>query len=267
MESFLIRILILFSLLINFTLANANTNTNQGSFQDKSIAQESNSAEDDIENEFDDMENEFENEFETKKELIDPLEAYNRTITSFNDFTYLYVIDPVSEVYRYVIPEELRFCTANFFNNLSAPSSALNNLLQGKFKQSLTELTRFVLNTTLGIGGLGDFSKEVLGIEKHQEDFGQTLGFYGVGRGFPIVLPLLGPSNLRDVTGYVGDYFTNPKVYLDNIPLSLGLSGYEKLNLMSLHVRTYKEMRKNAIDLYPFLQNFYEQYRQKQISE
>ncbi len=267
----MIRLLVLFSLIVHFSFADETLLSETSSIENNATlhvetADES-EFEDEFENEEGGFEDEFKDEFAPQKQVFDPLEGYNRAMTTFNDYSYMYVLDPLAKGYKSIIPDDIRQCVSNFFDNLATPTSILNNLLQGKFKRSGTELTRFVLNSTLGLGGLGDFSKDVLGIEKHQEDFGQTLGFYGVGRGFPVVLPLLGPSNMRDLTGFVGDYFTNPKVYLNDIPLSMGLSVYERFNLMSLNAQSYEEIRENAIDLYPFLQNFYEQYRQKQISE
>ncbi len=213
----------------------------------------------------DDEFSEFEDEFQTKEVRFDPLEGHNRVMTSFNDFAFTNTIEPITRAYKYVVAKEIRFFVSNFFDNLKSPMRFINNLLQGKIKNSGEELFRFTLNTTMGIGGLADPAKEIFKIEKHPEDFGQTLGFYGVGKGFPIVLPFFGPSNLRDTIGLVGDYFMHPKSYLDDTILSVGVSGYERINYLSFRLEDYKNFKKDAIDLYPFLQDFYENYRQQEI--
>lgn len=209
----------------------------------------------------------FEDEFEPQVERFDPLNKYNRAMTSFNDFTYLHVFNPIARGYRAVVAEEIRYSVANFFDNLAAPVRCINNLLQGKFKNSGEELFRFTLNTILGVGGFGDPAKVIFNVDRHPEDFGQTLGYYGVGAGFPIVWPFLGPSNLRDSVAFVGDYYSDPTSYIKNHLIALGVSSYGRVNYMSLHIEEYDSIRKDAIDLYPFLQDFYEKHRENLISQ
>lgn len=213
------------------------------------------------------FEDDFASEYASPKQRFDPLSGYNRAMTSFNDFTYMHVIDPAARGYKSVVADDIRFVVGNFFDNLLAPMRFANNLLQGKIKNSGDELFRFVVNTTMGVGGFGDAGKEVFGIQRHPEDFGQTLGFYGVGSGFPIVLPIFGPSNVRDSIGLVGDYFANPINYLDNQNVAIGLNAYNKLNYVSLHVDDYGTIKKDAIDLYPYLQDLYEEHRKNQIEQ
>lgn len=220
-----------------------------------------------IGNEIESLEDEFSNEYTTPKPKFDPLSGYNKAMTSFNDFTYINVINPVAKGYKKVVAKDIRFSVNNFFDNLMSPMRFLNNLLQGKIKNSGDELFRFVANTTMGVGGFGDAGKEIFGIEKHPEDFGQTLGYYGVGSGFPIVLPIFGPSNVRDSVGFIGDFFSNPVNYLDNRWLALGLNSYNKLNYVSLHVGEYESIKKDAIELYPFLQDLYETHRKNEIKK
>lgn len=212
------------------------------------------------------FDDDFASEYTTPKPKLDPLSGYNRAMTSFNDFTYINIIDPTARGYKTVVANEIRFVVANFFDNLLAPMRFLNNLLQGKIKNSGDELFRFVVNTTIGVGGFGDASTELFGAQKHPEDFGQTLGFYGVGSGFPIVLPIFGPSNIRDSVGFVGDYFSNPINYIDSRWVSVGLGGYERINYTSLHVDDYNSIKKDSIDLYPYLQDLYEKHRQNEIN-
>lgn len=214
----------------------------------------------------DDFEN-FEDDFEAPKEIFDPLSGYNRFMTNFNDKAFVHVISPVAKGYRDFVDVSVRDSFSNFFDNLLFPVRFVNNLLQGKFKNSGEELFRFAVNTTLGVGGFGDAGEDIFGIKPHREDFGQTLGFYGVGSGFPIVLPFLGPSNLRDVVGLGGDYFLTPLSYVDNIYLSFGGRGVELINTLSFRVKEIETLRKNAMDLYPFMQDFYENYRNDAIKE
>ena len=219
----------------------------------------------------------FGDEFSDNKEreLFDPLSGYNRVMTSFNDTLYVYVLDPVLlKGYNY-IPEPVRVSVNNFFDNLYFPVSVTNNILQLKFKNTGTESLRFVINSTLGVLGLFDPALSWFGLEEHQEDFGQTLGYYGVGGGFHIVLPFFGPTNLRDLTGDFIDFYVNPIYYVDirkynllqNSYQSWGVITYKKFNKISLYTKEYENVRQDALDLYPFMRDLYEQNRQKQIEE
>ncbi len=212
---------------------------------------------------------------EKEKEIFDPLSGYNRVMTSFNDGLYVYVLDPVLlKGYNY-IPEPVRVSVNNFFDNLNYPVSVVNNILQLKFKNTGTESLRFVINSTVGILGLFDPAQSWFGLEDHQEDFGQTLGYYGVGGGFHIVLPFFGPTNLRDLAGDFIDFYVNPIYYVDvrrynivrNTYQGWGLVTYKEFNKMSLYTKEYDNVRQDALDLYPFLRDLYEQSRQKKIEE
>ena len=218
----------------------------------------------------------LETEFNTKsEEIFDPLSGYNELMTSFNDNFYEYILRPTAEGYSYIVPEMARNGVSNFFDNLFFPIRLVNNLLQFKFNNSLEETERFVLNSTMGILGFRDVADEELGIKEHKEDFGQTLGFYGVGSGFHVVLPILGPSNVRDIVGLAGDYWLNPINYiesrdanlLDNTAESFYVTAYYTINETSLHVKEYENIKKDAIELYPFLRSLYESRRNKLISE
>ena len=131
-------------------------------------------------------------------EVYDPFEKFNRGMFWFNDKAYFYVMKPVAKGWRWLAPEPLRLGIRNFFSNLRAPIRFVNAALQGKFRDAGNELTRFGVNSTLGIGGLFDPAKAHFGIERKIEDTGQTLAHYGVGPGPYLVLPFLGPSNFRD---------------------------------------------------------------------
>lgn len=143
----------------------------------------------------------------------DPLEPVNRVVFKFNETADKYALRPVAKAYADVTPAPVRGGITNFFDNLQEPRNILNALLQLKIVQAGKNLGRFVLNTTAGLGGFIDVASEV-GIGKHEEGFGQTLGYWGVGEGWYLMLPLLGPSTNRDLVGFVGDGFVNASFYL-----------------------------------------------------
>ena len=226
----------------------------------------------------DSLENEFDTEFsEDKKEVFDPLSGYNRIITSFNDKVFINILNPISEGYAYILHENIRVGIDNFFENIMFPVRFSNNLLQLKFKNSGEELERFLVNTTWGILGFMDPATKKLDIKAHKEDFGQTLGFYGVGDGFHVVLPFLGPSNLRDIVGITADSYTSPlstsgdKFTQYKIPNTtmeqIGIKTFDVINSNSLKLGQYESLKKDALDLYPFLRDVYTQARKKQIEE
>ena len=144
---------------------------------------------------------------------IDPWEGMNRGIYGFNDRVDTYVLRPVAKAYGR-LPNPIRRGVGNFFTNLQEPANALNQLLQGKPWQSLSDGGRFLVNSTLGLGGLIDVATPV-GLAAHQEDFGQTLGVWGLAPGNYLVLPFAGSSSVRDAFGRVVDMFTNPIGYLE----------------------------------------------------
>ena len=226
----------------------------------------------------DSLENEFDTEFsENKKEVFDPLSGYNRLMTSFNDKVFINILNPISEGYAYIVHENIRIGIDNFFENIMFPVRFSNNLLQLKFKNSSEELGRFLVNTLWGLGGFMDPATKELNMKAHKEYFGQTLGFYGVGEGFPIVLPFLGPSNLRDMVGIVGDSYISPlsttgdsdlRYKIPNTFLEqVGIQTFDVINSTSLTLGEYESLRKDALDLYPFLRDIYSQARKKQIEE
>lgn len=219
----------------------------------------------------------FSDEFsEPKKEVFDPLSGYNRVMTNFNDYLFMNFIDPyVFKSYDAIAPQVVRSSVKSFFDNLKFPITFVNNLLQMKFQRAWTDVERFGVNTTFGLFGFFDPATTWLGLEKSNEDFGQTLGYYGVGSGFPVVLPFLGPSNLRDLAGSFGDTMADPLYYSDyrqvntvqNQNESWGIISYRYLNAGSLQADEYKEFRKDALDLYPFMRDAYEQSREMLIKE
>ncbi len=198
---------------------------------------------------------------------LDPLSGYNRLMTQVNDRIYFWLLKPISQGYAVVIPEGGRLAVSRFFSNLLMPVRFVNNLLQLKPKRAGTELARFTINTTVGVLGFGDPAADKFDLQPSPEDFGQTLGHYGVGSGFHIVLPLLGPSNLRDTLGLVPDYYLDPVNYVDDFETKLAIHAYKQVNHTSLHIGEYESLKLDAVDLYTFLRDGYEQRRVKQIEE
>jgi phospholipid-binding lipoprotein MlaA len=139
----------------------------------------------------------------------DPFEGLNRGIYAFNQKLDDWVMKPVAETYEDGVPREVRDRVRNVFANLADPMIGANNLLQGKFTEGVEDLWRFVINTTVGLLGMHDPASD-LGLEKHNEDFGQTFGRWGMGPGPYLVLPVLGSNSVRDGVGTVGDFYTNP---------------------------------------------------------
>ncbi len=147
----------------------------------------------------------------------DPLESINRGVYKFNDVTDKAVFKPVATAYKTVTPSPIRSGVSNFFNNLGSITNILNNLLQFKFANAFSETGRFVINTTFGLAGFIDVAG-MDNVPAHKEDFGQTLGYWGVGSGAYLVLPFIGPSSLRDTTGLIVDTTTtDPITYTHNI--------------------------------------------------
>ena len=257
--------------------------SNPASAQEKSPESVQMISETETDEEFDDG---FEDEFENaEEEIFDPLSGYNSVMTEFNDGFYVYVLDPVARGYRWIMPDPARRGVKNFFHNLLFPIRFVNNALQLKPINAGEEMFRFIINSTVGIFGIWDPAKEWFGLEAHEEDFGQTLGYYGVGGGFHIVLPFLGPSNLRDMFSLYPDMQMDPVYYVESRPYNfpkkegeyLGMSrqALQQTNLLmlktvnreSLRIGQYENLKKDAIELYPFLRDVYEQNRAKLIEE
>lgn len=221
----------------------------------------------------------FDEEFSKKEEveIFDPLSGYNRVMTNFNDSFYTNILNPVSTSYSETVNESVRVGISNFFNNLLFPIRFVNNLLQFKFQNSAEELGRFVVNTIWGLGGFMDPAKNELGWIEHDEDFGQTLGYWGVGEGFHVVLPFLGPSNLRDMVGLVADSYASPLSTTgssdvqykipQNTTEQLAIKSVDTVNEVSLKLGQYENIKKDALDLYPFLRDIYTQNRNREIEE
>lgn len=212
---------------------------------------------------------EFEDEFDDDAgfALFDPLRGYNRFMFQVNDRLYYWMLKPVAKTYGRIVPEQARVAVVRFFRNLAFPRNVVNNVLQGEFRDAGTECARFGINTTAGVLGLFDVAGSRLGLSPKREDFGQTLGRYRIGDGYPLVLPILGPSNLRDAVGLVPDYFLDPVSYIDGLGIRLAIRAHDRTNYVSLHIGEYERLTASALDPYVFVTDAYKQNRDKKIQE
>lgn len=201
--------------------------------------------------------------------IADPLERLNRGIFWVNDKLYFYLIKPVAKGYRLVLPRQARISVGNAFANAATPVRAANDLLQFNFHSLSTELYRMIVNSTVGLGGLFDPAASLAGVEKvDDEDFGQTLGYYGAGHGFYLVLPIIGPSSLRDAAGGLVDTFADPIRYADLTFLEyFGVKSFKVVNGLSLDRDTYESIVRDSLDPYLFIRAAYAQRRVAQIGK
>jgi len=193
----------------------------------------------------------------------DPLEPVNRAVYTFNETADRYVLRPVAKGYDKVMPGFARTGVSNFFDNLGYPTVILNDLLQLKGQMLAQDFCRFVLNTTFGIGGLIDVATPG-GLPANDEDFGQTLGYWGLGEGWYLMLPLLGPSNNRDLVGRVGDGAVSPLYYVDETEVTIPLG---VLNAVDDRARLLGADRflEQQLDRYVFVRTIYLQNRQNKV--
>ena len=210
---------------------------------------------------------EYNNEDLENNRIADPLYYWNISMYHFNDKFYFWLLKPVAQGYSAIAPEPVRIAVSNFFQNLTTPIRFVGNLLQLKLKNAGDELVRFVTNSTQGLAGFMDVAKSHYGIATHDEDIGQALGSYGIGHGFYLVWPFLGPSSLRDTAGLVGDTLLNPVTYVNPMETAIGIRAYDRVNETTFHIGDYEDMKEAAIDPYVSLRNGYVQHRKKQVKE
>ena len=202
-------------------------------------------------------------------DVNDPIEPVNRFIFGFNQIVEDLILRPIAYTYNALMPDPGKEAVTNFLNNLSSPVVLANDLLQGEGERAWQTTQRMVINTTVGLGGLWD-AAEYFGIEEHREDFGQTMAVWGVGEGFYLVLPILGPSNPRDAIGKFGvDTFLDPVgLYLVNTNQEewqyarLGVTGVTEYADI---VEELDSLRETSIDYYAAIRSFYRQRRQAEI--
>jgi phospholipid-binding lipoprotein MlaA len=199
--------------------------------------------------------------------IADPLESVNRFFFKVNDKLYFWVLRPAARGYGKAVPEDFRVLFSNFYKNVTAPIRIVNKLLQLKPKQAGIEFTRLAINSTIGVGGLRDCAGDCFGIRPYDADFGQTLGYYGVGQGFFIMWPLLGPSTARETVGYGFDWLLYPATWLVSTPVSAGVRAHDRVNSLSFHVGDYEALKKAAVDPYLAVRNAYIQNRAAFVDE
>ncbi len=203
-------------------------------------------------------------------DVNDPLEPMNRAIFGFNEFVQDGFLGPVAHAYNDHVPAKVRLGVGNFLTNLASPVYFVNNLLQGDITGALQVFVRFFVNSTVGMGGIADVVSDVDG-KPRKEDFGQTLGVWGFGEGFYLVLPVFGPSNPRDAVGkFLVDPYFNPfglwvsNTDRDNLAYSeMGLSGVDEYSSV---VDELEQIQKTSVDYYAAIRSLYRQKRKSEIS-
>ncbi|PHS79306.1 MAG: hypothetical protein COB59_02580 [Rhodospirillaceae bacterium] len=208
-------------------------------------------------------------EVEEMEATNDPLEPVNRVFFEFNRGLDTLLLRPVSSLYKALMPPPIQKIVHNFLNNLKTPVILLNDLLQGEMARAGDTATRFVINTTVGILGFGDPATD-MGYKAHSEDFGQTLGAWGMGEGMYLVLPIFGPSNPRDAVGKVVDVLTDPvwqyaqntdKEYIPNQRFAAELIDFRARNMEEID-----DLEKTSLDYYAAVRSLYRQVRNDEIN-
>ena len=198
-------------------------------------------------------------------DATDSLESYNRAMFRFNDAVDKAIFKPVAKVYRRVLPEPVTTSITNFFSNLNDMVILVNDLLQFKFHLAAMDSSRIVFNTTFGVLGLFDVASR-MELPKHNEDFGQTLGYWGFSEGYYLVLPLLGPSTVRDTFGLVGNFYVNPITWAtDSDAVEWGLWGLDLINRRAGLLRIERALADSQIDPYSFQRSAYLQMRRNLV--
>lgn len=197
----------------------------------------------------------------------DPLESWNRQVFAMNMTFDHAILKPTAQAYTTVVPEPARTGIHNFLTNFTMPATFANDVLQGEMTLATQSLGRFGLNSTIGLGGLVDVATPA-GIPRHDSDFGQTLGVWGVGGDPYLVLPLLGPSDPRDLVGYAADTFSDPLIYLgirDYAYWSMGRGALAIVDTRARNLTTLDELQQSSVDLYASTRSLYRQYRAAHI--
>ena len=196
----------------------------------------------------------------------DPWERFNRVMFNFNQRVDRRVLKPVARAWNFVVPELMQQSLSNAFENVAMPRRFINSLLQLKIEGAGRELARFFINISMGVGGFFDPATQ-FGIRPSEEDFGQTLGYWGVGPGPFLVLPLLPPLTVRDGVGFAADAASQPLGYIAPFEASVGMRGGQMVNDRSLNLEAFEEFEQATFDLYTAVRNAYLQRRQRLIEE
>ncbi len=194
----------------------------------------------------------------------DPIEGFNRAMFSFNDGLDKAIIKPVAQGYDYVLPQPVQTGVDNFFGNIADVFIAVNNLLQGKPADAASDAGRFLLNTTIGVLGVFDVATPA-GLEKHDEDFGQTFGRWGVGEGAYVVWPIIGSRTVRDTAGYVVDVAVDPVWNVDHVPTRNTLAVLRLVDTRASLLPAEKVIDDAALDKYTYMRDAYLQRRKSLV--
>ncbi|HET6521966.1 MAG TPA: VacJ family lipoprotein, partial [Geminicoccaceae bacterium] len=197
-------------------------------------------------------------------DVNDPIEPVNRAVFRFNQQIDGMFIEPAAILYRLIVPQPVRTGVGNVLLNLFTPVTLANDLLQGKFDRAGVTLGRFAVNSTVGILGLVDVGSRI-GLAYHFEDFGQTLGHYGVGEGPYLMVPLLGPSNPRDLSGRVVDLFLDPMTYIAPTEARVGRTAADAVTLREQNLESLNTLERTSLDFYAAVRNSFRQYRAAEI--
>ena len=198
------------------------------------------------------------------KEANDPYEPFNRAMLDFNLALDKAILRPVTSVYLEIVPDPLQTNVHNFLQNLRGPVIFANDLFQGELDRAGTALLRFAMNSTFGILGINDFAAEV-GIEKHDEDFGQTLAIWEVESGPYLVLPIFGPSSPRDGVGLLADTLIDPFTWLTPLEFRIGRSFGTAVDKRARNFDQINDLEKNSLDFYSAVRSLYRQKRRDEI--
>jgi phospholipid-binding lipoprotein MlaA len=201
-------------------------------------------------------------------ELWDPFESHNRFMFNLNNGLYDYFGKHVAKGYRFTVPYDARVAIKNILTNATMPVRLLSSLLQGDLGKSGRVIGRFLINSTLGLGGIFDVADQAYDIKPANENMTQTLGYYNVPSGPYLVLPVLGPSSARNLIGRTVDAFTNP-LFLLSAPVAVGagVAVVKKTNETSFLIETHKDLRENSIDEYISVRDLYQQYHHFLVNE
>jgi phospholipid-binding lipoprotein MlaA len=198
--------------------------------------------------------------------ISDPFELLNRLIFNFNEMIDTLVLDPTANFYLATFPQPIQNNVSSFYLNLAVPLTAVNQLLQGDFSGSVISVMRFVTNVVLGFGGVVDIATE-FDMPNANEDFGKTLGFYGGREGPYLVLPIFGPSNVRDLIGKTADYYIDPTTKIVRKEKYLVLSAGKLIYIKSYNYNLLNNLRSNSLDYYTTIKSLYTQNRRSQINK
>lgn len=200
----------------------------------------------------------------TRNNPADPLEGFNRAVFNFNDGVDRVALKPAAILYRNVLPSFVQTGVGNFFGNLADVWTSVNNFLQGNIESGLNDMMRVAINSTLGFGGLLDIGSEA-GLQKHKEDFGQTLGVWGVKSGPYVVLPLLGSSTVRDTIALPVDFAGDPVSYAESSRARVAASIVRVVDIRASSLDASALVEDAAIDRYEFIRDAYLQRRESKI--